>query len=82
MPLNPPDDNNPLDPNIHHFATYEKYLYAFKRMLVGRYLWGVDEASQFHSDKLKQCCEDRLLTQDAFIRIFGKEQLGSIPVPD
>lgn len=70
------------DPNIHHFDTYEQYLYAFKRMLVGRYLWGVDEASQFHSEKLKQCFDEGLRTRAAFIKIFGKEQLGSIPIPD
>lgn len=80
--LNPSNDDNPPNPDIHHFKTYQEYLYAFKRTLVSRYLWGVDEASQFHSEKLKQCFEERLLTRNAFIRIFGKEQLGSIPVPD
>lgn len=53
--------------------TYKDYLNNFKRMLVTRYQWSVEEANNFDSDTLKDCFNARLDKYQAYYTIFNKE---------
>lgn len=52
---------------------YPEFLEEFRVMLIRRYQWTVTEASQFNSEKLKQCLVEGLDKHQSYFRIFEIE---------
>jgi hypothetical protein len=61
---------------LQTFKTYDSYLWAFKRLLVCSYIWGVDDAAQFQHDYLRVCYDEGMTDEEAYTKIFGKAQYG------
>jgi hypothetical protein len=54
--------------------SFDEFLNAFKKMLINRYFWSVNDAYHFDSEKLKAPYHEGLDRHHAYFKIFNIEQ--------
>jgi hypothetical protein len=51
-----------------------EFIWSFKKMLVCRYHWGVDEASAFDTEQLRPYFDEGKDKHEAYFSLFNVEQ--------